>query len=135
MLFLGPFDLSAALGRMGEPDHPEVRTRIEQVEQAAKATGKHLGGIPTPGRTAEALFAAGYDLVLADFDVLLLRDAARSSVAARCHGPEERRLGRKLGFPWTAERRLATAWRRAAMVGFMIARGESPCRNPHQNLL
>lgn len=81
MLFLGPFDLSAALGRMGEPDHPEVRNRIEQVEQAAKAAGKHLGGIPTPGRTAEALFAAGYDLVLADFDVLLLRDAARSSVA------------------------------------------------------
>ena len=81
MLFLGPFDLSAALGRMGEPDHPEVRTRIDQVEQAAKAAGKRLGGIPTPGRPAEALFAAGYDLVLADFDVLLLRDAARSSVA------------------------------------------------------
>ncbi|MDH3595616.1 MAG: aldolase/citrate lyase family protein [Rhodospirillales bacterium] len=81
MVFVGPFDLSAALGWMGEPDHPEVRTRIDEVEQAAKAVGKRLGGIPTPGRTAEALFAAGYDLVLADFDVLLLRDAARDSVA------------------------------------------------------
>ncbi len=81
LLFLGPFDLSAALGRMGEPDHPEVRRSIEQVERAAKAAGKALGGIPTPDRSAEALFAAGYDLVLADFDVLLLRDAARSSVA------------------------------------------------------
>ena len=81
MLFLGPFDLSAALGRIGEPDHPEVRERIADVEQAAKAQGKRLGGIPTPGRTAEALFADGYDMVLADFDVLMLRDAARSSVA------------------------------------------------------
>ena len=80
MLFLGPFDLSAALGRIGEPDHPEVRACIADVERAAKAQGKRLGGIPTPGRTAEALFADGYDLVLADFDVLLLRDAARSSV-------------------------------------------------------
>ena len=81
MLFLGPFDLSAALGRIGEPDHPEVRARIADVEEAAKAQGKRLGGIPTPGRTAEALFADGYDMVLADFDVLMLRDAARSSVA------------------------------------------------------
>jgi 2-keto-3-deoxy-L-rhamnonate aldolase RhmA len=81
MVFVGPFDLSAAVGRMGEPDHPEVRSLIEQVEQAAKAAGKGLGGIPTPDRTVEALFAAGYDLVLADFDVLLLRDAARGSVA------------------------------------------------------
>ena len=80
MLFIGPFDLSAALGRIGEPDHPEVRARITDVEQAAKAQGKRLGGIPTPGRTAEALFADGYDLVLADFDVALLRDGARSSV-------------------------------------------------------
>ncbi len=81
MLFIGPFDLSAALGRIGEPDHPEVRARIADVEQAAKAQGKLLGGIPTPERPAESLFADGYDLVLADFDVLMLRDAARSSVA------------------------------------------------------
>lgn len=81
MLFLGPFDLSAALGRIGEPDHPEIRARIADVEQVAKANGKWLGGIPTPDRTAEALFADGYDLVLADFDVVLLRDEARASVA------------------------------------------------------
>jgi 4-hydroxy-2-oxoheptanedioate aldolase len=81
MLFIGPFDLSAALGRLGEPDHPEVRAHIFEVEQATKAAGKRLGGIPTPGRTVEALFAAGYDLVLADFDVLLLREGARASVA------------------------------------------------------
>jgi 2-keto-3-deoxy-L-rhamnonate aldolase RhmA len=81
MLFLGPFDLSAALGYVGQPDHPEIQACIAEIEQAAKAAGKLLGGIPTPARPAEALFAAGYDLVLADFDLVLLRDGARASVA------------------------------------------------------
>ena len=81
MVFIGPFDLSAALGYLGEPDHPEVRTRIREVEQTVKAAGKMLSGIPTAERPAEALFADGYDLVLADFDVILLREAARSRVA------------------------------------------------------
>lgn len=81
LLFLGPFDLSAALGYVGQPDHPEVHARIAEVEQAAKRADKRLGGIPTPGRPAERLFADGYDLVLADFDLVMLRDSARASVA------------------------------------------------------
>lgn len=80
MIFIGPFDLSASLGYLGEPDHPEVRSCIDEVESAAKAAGKLLGGIPTTERSAEALLAAGYDLVMADADFALLRDGARSSV-------------------------------------------------------
>lgn len=80
MIFIGPFDLSASLGHLGAPDHPEVSARIKAVEEAAQAAGVLLSGIPTPERSAEALFAAGYDLVLADFDVIMLRDAARDSV-------------------------------------------------------
>ena len=82
MLFLGPFDLSANLGHMGAPDHPEARALIGDVEAAAKAAGKLLGALPTPRRGAEQLYASGYDLVLADFDSLLLRDGARASLAA-----------------------------------------------------
>ena len=81
MLFLGPFDLSAALGYVGQPDHPEVQACIAETEQAAKAAGVLLGGISTPARSAEALFAAGYHLVLPDVDTVLLRDGARASVA------------------------------------------------------
>ena len=82
MVFIGPFDLSASLGHLGDPDHGEVREAILSVETAAKAAGKLLGGIPTPGRSAAELFAAGYDLVLADSDVGLLRDAARDGCQA-----------------------------------------------------
>lgn len=76
MLFVGPFDLSASLGHLGEPDHPEVGAAIARVERAAKEAGKLLGAIPTPGRSAAALFAAGYDLVLGGAEVTLLREAA-----------------------------------------------------------
>lgn len=82
MLFIGPFDLSASLGFLGQPDHETVMTAISKVEAAAKAAGRLLGGIPTPGRSAQALYDAGYNLVLADADVLLLRDAAGASVKA-----------------------------------------------------
>ena len=81
MIFIGPSDLSATLGHLGELDHPDVRKAIAGIEQAVKRAGKLLGGLPTPGRSAEELYAAGYDLVLADGDVRLLRNSARASVA------------------------------------------------------
>ena len=81
MLFVGPFDLSANVGRIGEPDHPEVRAMIARVEAAAKAAGKLLGAIPTPERSAAELVAAGYELIIADADVVLLRESARASLA------------------------------------------------------
>lgn len=82
MIFVGPFDLSGSLGHLGEPDHPHVREAIAAVEAAAKAAGCLLGGIPTPGRTARDLYQAGYQLVLGEIDVLVLRDGARAGVAA-----------------------------------------------------
>ncbi len=86
MLFIGPFDLSASLGHLGEPDHPKARAAIDEIEAAAKSAGVMLGTIPTPGRSAADLAQAGYSLVMADSDLLLLRDAARSSIAAKRPG-------------------------------------------------
>ena len=82
MLFIGPFDLSASVGYLGQPDHPEVLALIERVEAAAKAAGKLLGTIPSEARPSELLYEKGYQMVVADCDVLLLRDAAQSSCAA-----------------------------------------------------
>ena len=82
MLFIGPFDLSASMGHLGQPDHPEVRREIDRVEAVAKGCGKLLGAIPTGERDAASLYRDGYDLVLADGDLGLLRDSALASVAA-----------------------------------------------------
>ena len=81
MLFVGPFDLSAGIGHPGQPDHPEVHALIARVEVAARSAGTRLGAIPTPERSAAELVAAGYELIIADADVLLLRDGARASLA------------------------------------------------------
>lgn len=83
MLFVGPVDLSGDIGLLGQVDHAEVQALVARVERATKAAGKLLGSIATPERSPEALFAAGYDLVVGDSDVGLLRDAALSSLAAR----------------------------------------------------
>lgn len=82
LLFIGPFDLSADMGHLGEPDHPEVQSAIAKVERAARAAGKLLGTIQTPGRPAKTLLAAGYELILPHADLSLLRDAARAGLAA-----------------------------------------------------
>ena len=81
LLFVGPFDLSASLGHLGEPDHPAVREAIDRVEKAAKAAGKLLGAIPTPGRSPQELYAVGYDLVVGGPDNGLLREAAQAECA------------------------------------------------------
>jgi len=80
LLFVGPNDLSAALGHFGEGDHPTVRAAIDRIVAAAKAKGKWLGTVPTKERDAKTLFAAGFDMVISGADVALLREA----VAAHC---------------------------------------------------
>jgi len=76
LLFIGPNDLSAALGHFGEQDHPVVRAAIDRIVAVAKAKGKFLGTVPTKERDARTLFAAGFDMVISGSDVSLLREAA-----------------------------------------------------------
>lgn len=82
MLFIGPFDLSANLGHLGQPDHPAAREAIAKVEAAAKKAGRWLGTIDTAGRPARTLFAEGYRLVMGSADVTMLRETALRNIAA-----------------------------------------------------
>jgi 4-hydroxy-2-oxoheptanedioate aldolase len=83
MLFIGPNDLSTSLGHLGQGDHPTVRTAIERIIAAAKASGKWLGTVPTKERDAKTLFGLGFDLVISGADVALLRDAAATHTKAQ----------------------------------------------------
>ena len=42
-VFIGPSDLSASMGYIGEPGHPEVVAVIEKGIQTIKAQGKAVG--------------------------------------------------------------------------------------------
>jgi 2-keto-3-deoxy-L-rhamnonate aldolase RhmA len=80
--FVGPVDLSAALGHVGDPGHVEVQAAIARVEEAAKRAGVALGTISRTWEEAQALFARGYRMVTLASDAgLLTREAG--ALAAR----------------------------------------------------
>ncbi|RLC60919.1 MAG: hypothetical protein DRI01_09345 [Chloroflexi bacterium] len=55
VFFIGPSDLSASMGYVGEPNHPEVQAMIEKLIQRIHAAGKVAG---TVAYTHEALAKA-----------------------------------------------------------------------------
>ncbi len=81
-LFLGPADLSGAMGHVGKLTHPAVMSLMSGAAQRCKAVGKPLG---TVGGTAEVVAqyrAAGYDFVAIASDLGLMMRAAQAAIAA-----------------------------------------------------
>ena len=74
--FIGPTDLSAALGHVGDFRHPEVVEAIARIEQAARRAGVALGTISRNWEEARALYARGYQLVTLASDAALLTQHA-----------------------------------------------------------
>ncbi|MFQ5786262.1 MAG: HpcH/HpaI aldolase/citrate lyase family protein [Alphaproteobacteria bacterium] len=87
VLFIGPFDLSADIGKPGRFDDPEVVTTLARAEAAILASGKTMAGIARENDDAPAMFDRGYRIVVRSSDLTLLRDSARAEVAA--HRPRE----------------------------------------------
>lgn len=80
LLFIGPFDLSATVGHMGNLKHPEVARLIEHAEARIKAAGRPMGTVPHPGTTWKDMFTRGYQFVNAGSDVARLRDGSLADV-------------------------------------------------------
>lgn len=75
-LFIGPSDLAASLGYVGEPDHPVVREAITTALSRIAVTGK-AAGVYAPDQTfAQSCRAAGAAFVALGTDAGLLRQAA-----------------------------------------------------------
>ncbi|MFB6086890.1 MAG: HpcH/HpaI aldolase/citrate lyase family protein [Haloarculaceae archaeon] len=62
-VFLGPLDLSVALGHPGEPDHPAVQDAVETVREGAIDAGVPVGGLGFGMADVNAKVEAGYQLV------------------------------------------------------------------------
>lgn len=75
-VFLGPADLSAALGRRGAPDHPDVRSRIERAITEIRAAGKPAGILCADLALARRYMALGCVFVATGADVSLLAAGA-----------------------------------------------------------
>lgn len=76
-LFVGPSDLSAALGHFGNPQHPDVQQAIRRVAAAARAQNKPSGILATVPAQAQLYLDLGMSFVAVGVDVALLRNAAQ----------------------------------------------------------
>lgn len=86
-VFVGPSDLSASMGHLGQQTHPEVVAAVETVFAAVKAAGKPVGVNAFDPAAADAYLAAGADFVAVGADVALLARASEG-LAARFLGAD-----------------------------------------------
>lgn len=77
-VFVGPFDLSASLGRPGEVDHPEVKAAIARVAQACKGAGVRTGIFALNATGLRTRPAEGFTLLAAGVDSRLLGGSLES---------------------------------------------------------
>ena len=77
-VLLGPYDLSASLGKMGEIDHPDVVTAIGRVTDVCNAAGMPLGYFGVTAAAVQPYVARGYTLLVAGVDTLYLANGAKA---------------------------------------------------------
>jgi 4-hydroxy-2-oxoheptanedioate aldolase len=81
-IFLGPSDLAASMGMLGQQEHAKVRAAVEHCLAAAKAVGKPAGVNAFNPDTARAYLDAGASFVLVGADVALLARGSEALAAA-----------------------------------------------------
>ncbi|ALX66505.1 HpcH/HpaI aldolase family protein [Microbacterium sp. XT11] len=80
-VFVGPSDLSASMGLLGQQTHPDVVAAVERVFAAAKAAGKPVGVNAFDPVAADAYIDGGADFVAVGADVALLARASEGLAA------------------------------------------------------
>ncbi len=81
-IFIGPFDLSIALGIPGRFDDERHINAVERVRLACKKAGKPCIMFCGSGEAAAGYFKQGFDSVTVGLDIAMLIDAARGVTAA-----------------------------------------------------
>jgi 4-hydroxy-2-oxoheptanedioate aldolase len=75
-VFIGPADLAASMGKLGQPEHPDVVTAIETALAAIVERGKSAGVNAFNETVARRYLGAGASFVLVGADVALLARGA-----------------------------------------------------------
>jgi 2-keto-3-deoxy-L-rhamnonate aldolase RhmA len=79
-VLVGPYDLSASLGRMGQVSHPEVRTAIDTIAENCEAAGVRLGVFGASAEAVQPYIDAGFTLVAVAMDTMFLAQAASEAL-------------------------------------------------------
>jgi len=75
-VLIGPYDLSASLGRTGVLDHPEVVAAIDHITRRCKAAQMPLGIFGTSCAAVTPYLERGFSLIVAGVDVMMLAQGA-----------------------------------------------------------
>ncbi len=88
VVFVGPYDIAATLGVLGETEHPAVNEAISNIETAVLKAGKVLGGLPHGSVGIGELCRRGYRFIVVGSDVGMLADRLVST-EAECRSLKE----------------------------------------------
>nr|WP_274637738.1 HpcH/HpaI aldolase/citrate lyase family protein [Microbacterium bovistercoris] len=80
-VFVGPSDLAASLGRLGQQTHPEVVDAVHRTFAAVRAAGKKVGVNAFDPAAAQAYIDRGADFVAVGADVAMLARASEALAA------------------------------------------------------
>jgi 4-hydroxy-2-oxoheptanedioate aldolase len=80
-VFIGPSDLSAALGHLGSPGHPDVQQAIENAISHIRTAGRAAGILTTDESQARRYLSLGCMFVAVGLDGNLLMRATRDLAA------------------------------------------------------
>jgi 4-hydroxy-2-oxoheptanedioate aldolase len=75
-VFIGPSDLAASMGHLGNPGHAEVKAVVNAALRDISAAGKAAGVFSADPQAAAAYQAMGARFLLVGVDALLLRNSA-----------------------------------------------------------
>ncbi len=81
-VFIGPYDLSASMGKIGEVDAPDVVAAIDEVTQACRRHDVTLGFFGLDAASVEPWIARGYSLICAGVDAGFVTAGASAIVQA-----------------------------------------------------
>jgi len=77
-VFVGPSDLAASMGHLGQQGHPEVVAAVARTFEAVRAAGKPVGVNAFDPAAADAYLAQGAGFVAVGADVALLARASEA---------------------------------------------------------
>ena len=77
-VFIGPADLSASMGHVGAPGHPDVQAAIADAIGRIRRAGKAAGILSTTEDQARKWLAAGATFVAVGVDTIVLTQAAKA---------------------------------------------------------
>jgi 2-dehydro-3-deoxyglucarate aldolase len=76
-VLLGPYDLAASLGKMGQVDDPVVTDAIDHITKTCQAVGMPLGYFGVSAEAVTPYAERGYTLLVGGVDVLFLGGGAK----------------------------------------------------------